>query len=237
MLSFDDFKKLAKNTELKTCEKVGFDKIYREKTEDNIFEDIANKLNLGGGSRILDIGCGCSKPVFDMIDFAEKSGNKLFLIDSREMLDNVPNKNFITKIACEFPNCKKLNDIGPLDYIIMYSVLHHVVYHANYIKFLDKALSLLKSGGKMLIGDIPNITKKKRFLSSEQGIEFHKKWSNEDEAPEVKWNFLEENQIEDSIVFAILQRYRAMGFETYLLPQKDGLPMNKTREDILIVRN
>lgn len=50
-------------------------------------------------------------------------------------------------------------------------------------------------------------------------------------------NELENGAIDDSLVFSILKRYRNMGCETYLLEQKDGLPMNKTREDILIKRN
>ena len=64
----------------------------------------------------------------------------------------------------------------------------------------------------MLIGDIPNASKKKRFLSSEPLC------------------------IDDSVIFSILQRYRSMGCESYLLEQLSGLPMNNTREDILIVK-
>ena len=123
-----------------------------------------------------------------------------------------------------------------IDYIVTYSVVHTVFVHGNMYHFLDQAVSLLKHGGKMLVGDLPNISKKKRFLSSDFGIKFHQEWSGTNEIPKVEWNILQPEEMDESVIFSILQRYRNMGYETYLLPQKDGLPMNKTREDILIVK-
>jgi cyclopropane fatty-acyl-phospholipid synthase-like methyltransferase len=244
MLSFKDFAVLATNKNLKGYEKVGFSESHRQNSEKNIFPDIHQKLNLDNlnkGDKILDIGCGCSKPVYDLIDFCKTKSLELTLIDSKEMLANLPNHNFVTKIDCEFPNCKDSfieENRNNFDAIIIYSVFHHIFYHSNIFDFLDKSLKLLNiGGGRLLLADIPNFSKKKRFLSSEKGIKFHKEWSKTDEAPKVIWNQLDENQIDDSTVFSILSRYRGMGFETYLLPQQDGLPMNNTREDILIIRN
>lgn len=165
-------------------------------------------------------------------------GHHLYLVDSKEMLDNLPDEKFITKIPCEFPKCEAILELkNSMDCIVIYSVLHHVVEHGNYIKFLDTAVELLKENGRLLLADIPNITKKKRFLSSSEGIKFHQEWSKSKDVPQVVWNELENGVIDDSLVFSILKRYRNMGCETYLLEQKDGLPMNKTREDILIRRN
>ena len=45
-----------------------------------------------------------------------------------------------------------------------------------------------------------------------------------------------EGKIDDGVLFSILHRYRNSGFETYLLPQGEGLPLSNRREDILIVR-
>ncbi len=186
----------------------------------------------------MDIGCGCSKPVLMLIEYARENNHILYLIDSKEMLDNIPNESFINKFNCEFPLCDEIEVLKTkVDYIIVYSVLHHIVAHANYILFIDSIIELLVNGGKVLIADLPNSTKKKRFLSSQDGIKFHKQWSNTDTIPVVIWNELEKNLIDDGVIFSILQRYRNMGCETYLLEQKDGLPMNKTREDILIKRN
>lgn len=239
MLTFNDYKKLAKDTTLKSYEKVGFNDIHRKDSELNIFPDIKDKLNLiENNGIILDIGCGCSKPVLDLIEFCELNNRKLILIDNKEMLNNIDDGNF-EKIDCEFPNCKDfLKEYeGKIENIVSYSVLHAVYPFANIFNFIDKVILLLSSGGSFLIADIANITKKKRFLSSKNGIKFHKQWSGNDSEPEVEWNKLEEYEIDDSIVFSILSRYRAMGCETYLLPQKAGLSMNHTREDILIVKN
>jgi len=186
----------------------------------------------------MDIGCGCSKPVLMLIEYARMNNHTVYLIDSKEMLDNIKDESFVNKIACEFPLCKEIELLkAKMDYIIVYSVLHHIVMHSNYISFIDTIVELLTNGGKVLIADLPNSTKKKRFLSSQNGIKFHQEWSGENTIPNVIWNELEKNLIDDGIIFSILQRYRNMGCETYLLEQKDGLPMNKTREDILIKRN
>jgi hypothetical protein len=45
---------------------------------------------------------------------------------------------------------------------------------------------------------------------------------------------VETKKIDDGVVFGILQRYRNFGFDTYLLPQNDNLPIANRREDILI---
>ena len=237
--TFDKFKKLAIDDSLNTNEKVGFSDNYRKETEKNIFPDILEKLAIhGGGKAIMDIGCGCSKPVLMLIDFARKNNHTLYLVDSKEMLDNLPDESFINKVYCEFPRCEVIQNLkNKMNYIIVYSVLHHIVMHANYINFIDSIIELLSNGGKALIADLPNSTKKKRFLSSGEGVKFHQNWSQDSSVPKVSWNELEKNLIDDSLLFSVLQRYRNMGCETYLLEQKDGLPMNKTREDILIKRN
>ena len=153
MLSFDDFKNMASDNSLNDNEKVGFPDIYRKGTEENIFPDILQKLNIKPDNEktkiIMDIGCGCSGPAKSLIEYARKNSFTLYLIDSKEMLDNLPNEPFIIKIAHEFPCDYDYESLySKVDYIIVYSVLHHVVYHSNYLKFLDTCIALLKSGGE-----------------------------------------------------------------------------------------
>lgn len=240
MSFFEKYKKMAKDNSLKDYEKVGRKYLFvgEDNKEINIFPDIREKLGIKPGTVICDIGCGCSRPVLDLIDFSKSNNNRLILIDSKEMLGLLPDFNFIKKITCEFPRCDRFikQYKRSIDYIICYSVIHCVFPYDSTFNFLDKAIGLLKNNGKMLIGDIPNVTKKKRFLSCKNGIRFYQKWSGGKKIPKVIWNELEEGAIDEGIIFAILQRYRNMGCETYLLPQDDGLPINKTREDILIVR-
>lgn len=236
---FNNYKKLAKKKNLKDHQRVGRPNIHigKDNKELNIFPDIKEKLDIKKRKVICDIGCGCSAPVFNLIEFAKKNKNKLILVDSKEMLSRLPGPKFIKKVSCEFPKCDKFikEFKASIDYIITYSVLHCIFPFDSIYNFLDKAVLLLKPGGKMLVGDVPNITKKKRFLSSTQGKKFYQQWSGKKKVPKVFWNQYEE-VIDEGIVFSILQRYRNMGCETYLLPQEDDLPFNKTREDILIVK-
>ena len=238
MLSFEDFAKLAKNDSLESFEKVGFGSVHRAEKEKFIFSDIKTKiLDERNIETIVDIGCGCSRPVLDLIDFCKierERVKELVLVDSKEMLDNIEDEIFLKKYTVKFPDKDFVKNYkNKVDVIIIYSVLHHIYFHQNFIKFLDNAISLLKEGGRLLIGDIPNISKKKRFLNSQFGREFHKSFSGE--YPEnVKCIDFQEKVIQDDLIFMILQRYRLMGFETYLLPQTKKLPLCYTREDILI---
>lgn len=237
-LTFEDFKRLAKDKKLSHYEKIGFPNEYREGYGNIIFEDIESKLrSLREKDRIiLDIGCGCSDLAFMMIELCERNNSELLLIDSDEMVSLLPNKPFIKKFPCRFPDCPNLFEKyrAKVDGILIYSVMQVVFLEANIFDFIDKACQLLKDGGEMLIGDIPNVSKRKRFFSTKAGIKYHQKFTGKKELPKVDFMKIEEEKIDDGTIFGILQRYRNFGFDTYLLPQKEGLPMANRREDILI---
>lgn len=241
-ITFESFKARAKDPSLSKYEKIGFPDAYRQGKEQNIFNDIYAKLKLDRSNiKILDIGCGCSDLVDLLIDNSAKHKQTLILNDSQEMLDLVESKNPIVKIPGKFPdNFESLRTYsGQIDVIILYSVLHYITIDMNPFNFIDKALELLAIGGRFLIGDVQNISKRNRFFESETGVEFHKQYSKNDGSPvpaPIKFpNYYE--KIDDGFVMAIMQRYRNLGFETYLLPQSEDLPMANRREDILIVRN
>jgi hypothetical protein len=120
--------------------------------------------------------------------------------------------------------------------ILTYSVLHYVFVESNVWDFLDQSLALLSHGGEMLIGDVPNVSKRKRFFSSPAGVKFHQEFMQTQEAPEVVFNQIERRQIDDSVIFSLLLRARQQGFDAYVWPQPDDLPMANRREDILIRR-
>jgi hypothetical protein len=122
-----------------------------------------------------------------------------------------------------------------MDAVIVYSVLHYVYAEADVGVFLDRAVELLAHGGAMLIGDVPNVSKRKRFFSSPAGIEFHKRFMGTDEAPVVD-DRVEPDKIDDSVVLGLLERARGAGCDAYVLPQRLDLPLANRREDILVVR-
>lgn len=240
-ITFDEFKKFAIDTNMSKYEKIGFPDDYRQGKEINIFYDLNNKLKLTRNSlKILDIGCGCSDLVKHLVDNARTHNQELILIDSDEMLNHTQNENFITKISGKFPDCfEKLEKYqNQLDLIIVYSVMQHIVLDSNPFSFIDKSLELLKPEGKLIIGDIPNFSKRNRFFESDRGKLMHQNYTNNDGSNPPQTQFPESfEKIDDGLLFGIMHRYRLLGFETYLIPQNDDLPMANRREDLLIVKN
>jgi hypothetical protein len=239
-IGFEDFRRLAADQSLTKYERIGFPDSYRQGFEAAIFSDICQKLtNLEGNKKlIVDIGPGCSDLPTMLIDLCRERDHKLTLVDSKEMLDQLPDEPFIEKFAALYPNCPELiaQHQGAVDVILCYSVLHYVLVDTAFFRFLDISLSLLAPGGQMLIGDIPNISKRKRFFASESGVRFHQEFMKTTELPNVEFNQIEHDQIDDAIVLALLQRARVQGFDAYVLPQNSALPMANRREDILITR-
>ncbi|RJX19158.1 MAG: class I SAM-dependent methyltransferase [Desulforudis sp.] len=237
-LTFDDFRKHAMDESLDCYEKIGFPEEYRKGYERYIFADIKGKLEGLRTKRktVLDLGCGCSDLAEMVIENCRKNGSRLLLVDSREMLSRLPDDEFIEKFACRFPECQRLFDRyrGKVDAIIVYSVIQHVFLEANIFNFLDKACELLSDGGEVLIGDIPNISKRKRFFASKAGVEYHKAFTGKDEPPGINIFDLDSKKLDDGVVTGILLRYRNAGLDTYLLPQGKRLPMSNRREDILL---
>ena len=236
-LTFEDFKKRAQDESLSKWEKIGFPNIYREGIEERIFEDVSTKLNLTDAKRILDIGCGCSDLVEKMISFSSKKGIELFLNDSNEMLSNI-------KLNDRFENIKFLPGMFPeetksfqierksFDAILVYSVIQYVFNNQSLFGFIHECVKLLNSGGRLLIGDIPNFNAKDRFLNSNEANSF----LVNDMKYSIEINHENIDRFDDSLILAILMRFRNFGCETYLLPQLSGLPFANRREDILIIK-
>jgi hypothetical protein len=239
---YEDFKSLAGDPTLSKYEKIGFPDSYRAGKEEVIFDDIVAKLKIRNKADqvFLDIGPGCSDLPQLLHKYALSNGCKILLVDSQEMLDQMPGNVTSSRFAGRFPD-----DVphllttyqNSIDYIVTYSTLLCIFYDACIYKFLDAAVSLLKAGGVLLVGDVPNISKRKRFFSSEAGKQFHKEFMKTDEDPVVEHAKLEPGQIDDGVIFGILQRYRGFGYDTMLLPQNDALPFANRREDILIRKN
>lgn len=240
-LTFADFKELAKDDTLSAFQKIGFPDSYREGKEERIFEDITTKVhNLNRDAQtVLEIGPGCSGPALMMIEKCRRHRHRLILIDSAEMLDRLPNSAGIDKFAGRYPDqCAPLIEKyrRSVDAIICYSVLHYIFHETNLFDFVDQSLTLLADGGEMLIGDIPNVSKRKRFFSSANGRAFHQAFTGTNDSPDVVFNSVEPGKIDDSVLLGLLARVRAAGADAYLVPQPPDLPMANRREDILIRR-
>jgi hypothetical protein len=239
-LTFDDFRRLAADQSLSPYEKIGFPDEYRQGYEPEIFADIVAKLPpLDRREQIvLEIGPGCSELPTLLRERCERQGHMLLLVDSEEMLAHHPDGERIRKFTGRFPDCAEqlAPYAGRVDVILAYSVLHYVFPDGSVHGFVDRATELLANGGHMLIGDIPNISKRRRFFSSPAGREFHQAFTGSDEPPEVIFNAAEPNRIDDAVLLGVVARARAAGFDAHLVPQPEGLPMANRREDLRIYR-
>jgi len=237
---FKEFAKMANDHNLSPNQKIGFPDTYREGYEEIIFSDILGKIKTLDSENqiVLDIGPGCAGLPKLLIEHCRNKQHELILIDSQEMLNFLPDGAAITKLAGFYPVCAELLSPwqGKTNAIICYSVLHYIFKEALFWKFIDISLRMLAPGGQLLLGDIPNVSKRKRFFSSDTGIRFHQEFMKTMEKPIVHFNCIEDDMIDDAVVLAIIQRARGQGFDAYVLPQPACLPMANRREDILISR-
>jgi 2-polyprenyl-3-methyl-5-hydroxy-6-metoxy-1,4-benzoquinol methylase len=240
-LTYERFRALAQDSSLSASERVGFPDAMREGYEDAILADLVAKLPALGrrGAKVLDIGIGAGALAGRIVRHCAEVGLVLYAVDSQEMLALVESPGCLVKLPGRFPDC--LGDItaantGGYDAVIVYSVLQHVVLEASPDDFLDAALGLLRPQAHLLLGDLPNVTMLKRFLASEAGIAYHKKYMKTDNPPEINWRTLEHGRLDDATITRLLSRARAAGFNAWLLPQPATLPFHQRREDLLIQR-
>jgi hypothetical protein len=240
-LSYEKFREMATDPTLSEHERVGFPDSYRAEFEASIFADIRLKLPCleEKGRRLLDVGPGASGLPRSLIEPCRRNDHRLALIDSAEMLSQLPDAPFVSKIAGRFPvECDAFiaAHAGQLDGILTYSVLQYIFAESSVHAFVDRLLMLLAPQGRILIGDIPNVSKRKRFFSSAEGIRHHQRFTGTNEIPCVQFNAVDPGQIDDAVVLALLARCRSSGFDAYVVPQGSLLPMANRREDILIIR-
>lgn len=239
-LDYNDFRRMAQDSSLSSHEKIGFPNEYRNGKETAIFEDILMKLPSlrDSGKVVLDIGPGCAGLPIMLLEMCKKQDHTLLFLDSPEMLQHLPDGERITKIAGFYPDCfPKLEAWRQkVDIILCYSVFHYIFVEANFWKFIDLSIQLLNDGGMMLIGDIPNVSKRKRFFSSNRGIKFHQSYTCSNEIPKVDFVTVENDKIDDAVILGTIMRARTQGCDAYWLPQGDSLPMANRREDILITK-
>ncbi len=237
--NYKKFQELAQNKELSKYEKTGFPDSYRQGREGLIFQDIVSKVPLlkqRRGLRALDIGPGCSDLQTYISDLCHDNGHQLFISDSAEMLQLIMDRPHQIKISGSFPETADLiqTQSGGVDVVICYSVLHYIFVDSNVWYFLDRVMEILNGGGQVLIGDIPNHSKRKRFFASQNGVKFHKKFMNTDQPPLVEFNRPETGKIDDALLLSMVMRCQASGCDAYIAPQAEGLPFANRRDDLLI---
>ncbi|MCK1305751.1 class I SAM-dependent methyltransferase [Bradyrhizobium sp. 45] len=237
-LDYESFRKLASNPHLSVHERIGFPVQYRENFEQAIFQDICRKLpNLESRNKVIvDVGPGCANLPRMLIDLCERNGHRLVLVDSAEMLDQLPDRPHVHKVTGFFP--RNVEEVrreadGPVDAILSYSVLQYLFSETNPFHVMDVMISLLADGGEIMLGDIPNASKRKRFFTSVAGIRFHREFTGRDDLPPLPAG-VPLGLIDDSVLSGLIARAQGAGCDAYLVPQPANLPMANRRDDLLV---
>jgi len=237
---FQAFKERAVDPNLSQYEKIGFPDEYRAGKASIIVEDILGKLTVLNGRKrtLLDVGAGCSDLPLELMRHCDSREHQIVLVDSAEMLDQLPDRSHVTKICGLFPAC--LEQITAthqtFDAVLVYSVIQYVFAEANLWAFVDSLAGLLADGGQLLIGDIPNASRRKRFLASPAGMAHHQQHYGNHPPPDIRFNRLEPGSIDDAVMLGIVGRMRSAGYDAFIVPQGPALPMANRREDILVCK-
>ena len=215
----------------------------------HIWRDIESKLGFYENCEVLDLGCGFGGLIDYCIESSKKQSWKLTLFDIPEVIEAL----FQNQTEHDMFGINTYSGIYPyevddkllekmFDRILLYSVLH---YTDNPKELLLKLAGQLRSGGRMLVGDLPNVNKKGRFLSSNYGKQFEAKYQNvkEEELPVYVDQFdyvdkvLNQNkEINDNLIVWAMQEFRHQGYNVFVIPQPEELPYSLTREDVLICK-
>lgn len=236
-ISFENFGKLA-NSQLSSTEQAGRYDIQAE-AEKLILSDVIPKLCLNSQSDLLDIGCG-SGLLLIPLSFLVHSATG---IDHAEVIAGLRRRFTGASLAAMAGNFLDLAIGDRYSAILAYSVVHYLSSKEELFAFADKAVELLRPNGRMLIGDIPNVDRKRRFLQTKTGAEFTKAWQKRtvvSSASAVQSNLSRDPEtlvFNDELILNVVERFRKRGFDVYILPQAPSLPFGYTREDVLIVRS
>jgi len=238
--SYSGYRERAVDPSLSLNEKCGFPESFRAGRSADIFADISQKLTAleKPGSKICDIGAGCSELAHHIVAMTAQHLHSLTVIDSPEMLSLLPSAPHLRKIEGPFPQCMRAcsPSIGYFDAILAYSVVQTVFEEGSIFAFVDAATHLLADGGQLLLGDIPNATMRKRFMASDAARAYHQYHYPHLPKPEIVFNALEPGRIDDGVILGVIARMRAAGMHAFVVPQAPSLPMANRREDVLIIR-
>ena len=169
---FGAFGRLAASSEPNTVKAGRY--AFQAAEEAQIAADIKDKLLLTPTVRLFEIGCGPGNLLIPLS----------FLVAACVGMDHPDviaaakarfHDDRVRFVGGRFPDDMPE---GRFDRVLAYSVVQYLKDFDATIGFVDAALSLLDEGGRLLIGDIPNADKKRRFLESERGKIADAEWQN-----------------------------------------------------------
>jgi 2-polyprenyl-3-methyl-5-hydroxy-6-metoxy-1,4-benzoquinol methylase len=212
---------------------------FQRSEERLIVDDVTRKLELGPKSRLLEIGCGMGVLLGPLSRLVHSATG----VDHESIIERAAGRlpDDVRLIAGRWPDV--IVD-STFDRILVYSVLHYLDGPTAAEAFVDACVTVLEPGGRILLGDLPNRDAAARFTATEAGAAFSVAWrervageSGDDAKRDAIFDGIEgAGYLDDEFILGLVRRYRARGFEAYVLPQRSDLPFGWTREDIVLHR-
>ncbi|WP_085909929.1 methyltransferase domain-containing protein [Kiloniella majae] len=211
--------------------------LIQKDAEKSIPEDVQSKLLATAEDSFLDIGCGIGlnlKKISQIVCDSTCCDNPHVIERLKKSFSQVDNISFFSGDFLDIDFPKKYSKI------IIYCVIPALPNLETVHAFVNKAIGLLELNGRLLLGDIANVDRKKRFLSSHRGLAFQKQWEEQMSQISTEEDFVPEQDYEtvligDKEILGICDIARSRGYDAFILPQPHDLPFGQTREDILIV--
>lgn len=205
-----------------------------------VVDDILLKIENYQLTSFLEVGCG----VGNLFVPLSQHFNQSFGCDHSNLLDKISDRlDSLANIKLIPGNFFDIEIRQKIDFVLAYSVIHCLEDATQVYSFIDKAINLLSERGVLFIGDIPNLSLKSRFLSSESGKQFDSNWkqslSSDFSSPAQYLNIGEQIKtpnIDDSFITDLMVTYNLKGYNVYRFPQSPHLPFGNTREDLLFIK-
>jgi SAM-dependent methyltransferase len=235
-VSFENYGLWARSGGLSPTVMAGRYQVQAE-AEKLILPDVLAKMGLGPADDVIDIGCGSGLLLIPLSGLVHTVTG----VDHRDVIDCLQRRFSAPSVTFIGGNFLELNIDRKFSAAIAYGVVNYMCTIDELYAFVDKATDLLAPNGRLLIGDIPNQDRKRRFLSTDAGRLFDERWRKQ--MAEVRQPALPSGSVDrdlliysDKIVIELVLRLRRNGFNAYVLPQPPELPFGWSREDILVTR-
>ncbi len=206
--------------------------------EKRIVADLLHKLAIEPEDTLLEIGCGPGSLALPLSYLVTETS----VVDHQDVLARLKSRGGAKDIRLYPGDFADVTINQQFSKILLYSVLHYLPDFDSIAKFVRKAFDLLLPEGRMVLGDLPNEDKKRRFLASAKGKTFIEEWNlavaGSDQDFHAKHTISTPNTFgfHDKAVFQLAELVRSWGAETYVLPQPPNLPFGHTREDLVIIK-
>lgn len=211
--------------------------------ERRILWDVSKKLQIQPSDHLLEIGSGPGQiaiPLSFIVDHC-------VVVDHKNIVERLNRRYNSSQISAICGDFLEIEIEQTFDKILVYSVLHCLPSQERVKEFIMKAAALLRPGGVLLLGDIPNVDKKARFLATDFGQRFDAKFrssSRPQDAPYTSFGPKAGSSsqgalatFDDEALLEIVRGLRSLGLEAYVHPQPADLPFGHTREDIIAFRH